>query len=303
MLFSITAYAAGPVTPKTQFNYSGTDIVRSTDSLYRTENAYFKDEADVLPINTEREIWEKLQSAAEYLNIKIAVFLGGNYRTDDETIQFTIDSTYLIFGSSTDALFIYLDFEGYSPAYDYIRAFNRAEDIYPETKRNKILNKMYQNLPKSTEPIYSDAVRLGIENGLQEIKNQGYVNNTQNDNAYHSSPQNYNESKSIAKDFFSQIPKPFIIAFIIFIVVLIIISSIKNFIKRHSVSRYTNTYYDNNSYYDDGYNHRSSYHSSYRSRPPRSRPPRHHEPSHRSSSSSRRSSSDGPHSSGSGHHR
>ena len=60
MLFSITAYAAGPVTPKTQFNYSGTDIVRSTDSLYRTENAYFKDEADVLPINTEREIWEKL---------------------------------------------------------------------------------------------------------------------------------------------------------------------------------------------------------------------------------------------------
>ena len=137
-LFGVTVQAANPVIPKTDFDYLGTDVTASVQSTYRSGRAFFKDEADILPASMERDVWEKIQSTADYLNVNIAVFLGGNYRTDPETEQFTRDGTNTIFGSTSDTMFIYLDFEGYSPAYDYIWTSNNAQTIYPDTKRNKI---------------------------------------------------------------------------------------------------------------------------------------------------------------------
>ena len=323
MLFSMTVHAATPVTPKTNYNYKGTDIAASIETIYRTDKAYFKDEADILTAASEKELWEKLEAAADYLNIRIAVFIGGNYRTDDETPAFTVNSTNAIFGSQSDALFIYLDFEGYSPAYDYIRAFNKAEEIYPETKRNKILNVMYQKLPKSTEPVYEDAVRQAISLGLDEVKSQGYVNPVRASTPTYSStpqtrpapqtPQAQPEEKPTGiEGFFKSLPPAVIyggIAVIVVLILLVIFSSIGKHSSRRSY---------NNTYYDDGYR-RSNYHSSYRSRSYRSRPPRdygpprHSRPPHHSappqqhhsgpSNNSSSGSSNSPHSSGSGHYR
>ncbi len=323
LMCSITASAAEPVTPKTKFSYKGTDVQSSVESVYRTDHAYFKDEADILTTSSEKSLWEKIQTVSAQLKINVAVFIGGNYRTDDETVTFTMNAISSVFGSYSDTLFIYLDFEGYSPAYDYIRASNNAEDIFNDTKRNKILNAMYQKLPKSTEPVYEEDVRQGIADGIDEIKSQGYVNtpqssynsrgtyqDTADDRGYYPERDPEPENKGSS----STPMMPIIIGAFVVIIILLIISSIVKSITRKigsfGRSSYRSSYYD----HDDGYyGRRDHYHRSYRSRPPRPpkppRPPRDHGPSGggrppRSSSPPKSSSRhDSPHSSGSGHYR
>ena len=318
VFFSTIAYAASPVTPRTSFSYRGTDITSSVKTTYRSSRAFFKDEAEILPDNAEKEIWEKIQSTADYLNLNIAFFIGGNYRTDDETVNFTNECISALFGSSSDTVFIYLNFEGYSPAYDYIRTSNNADTIFTDTKRNRILNTMYQNLPKSTEPVFPDSVKLGVLNGIEEIKNQGRVNNIQSSNTYANAndtndyppPRQENNTNYFndVSNFFSRIPGWVIFGVIGFLILLIIISAISKSVKRHTqnFNNYnSNGYYNSNDYYDRG----SSYHhSSYHRRPPRHRsyhhsppppPPRKSSRSH----SSGNNSSNNTHSSGSGHYR
>ena len=306
-LFGVTVQAANPVIPKTDFDYLGTDVTASVQSTYRSGRAFFKDEADILPASMERDVWEKIQSTADYLNVNIAVFLGGNYRTDPETEQFTRDGTNTIFGSTSDTMFIYLDFEGYSPAYDYIWTSNNAQTIYPDTKRNKILNTMYKYLPKSSEPIYSDDIKQALLKGLDSVKSQGYVNTYENIHNNNYTTQNSSSRKKTSaedmaafKNFLESIPKPVVIGIIVVIVLLVIINSIRKAVRRRT-SNYTSSYY-NNTYSNNSYPPPpSSYH--HHSRPFRSRPSRSSH-SHRSSSShssSHRSSSSGG--SGSGHHR
>ncbi len=343
MLSGITAYAANPVTPKTKFSYRGTDITASIESVYRSDKAFFKDEAELLSSAQERDLWEKLQSTADYLNVNLAVFIGGNYRTDEETVDFTIDCTAQLFGAYSDTLFVYIDFEGYSPAYDYVRAFNNADTIYPETKRNKILNIMYQDLPASTEPIYADSIKKAIANGIDEIKSQGYVNNaatvnnTYPDNGYNTYDpepmpprQEDHKTNDPIGEFFAKVPGAAIIGVIIILVVLLVISSIVRSIKRKvsgigsSFRRNTyntyNSYNDHDTYYGRGSSYYHGYSHSRHNPPPPPPPPGHSAPpshsrsygsshssrpskSHSSPSRSSSRSSGTPHSSGSGHHR
>lgn len=305
-LFGVTVQAANPVIPKTDFDYLGTDVTASVQSTYRSGRAFFKDEADILPASMERDVWEKIQSTADYLNVNIAVFLGGNYRTDPETEQFTRDGTNTIFGSTSDTMFIYLDFEGYSPAYDYIWTSNNAQTIYPDTKRNKILNMMYKYLPKSSEPIYSDDIKQALLKGLDAVKSQGYVNNYQNNYNNNYTTQTSSRKKSSAEDmaavknFLQSIPRPVVIGIIIFVVLLVIVSAIRKAFRRRSSTSYYNTSYPPNNYPPHSNYHSSYHHSrpSYRSSLSRSSHSHHSSSSH---SSSHRSSSSGG--SGSGHHR
>jgi hypothetical protein len=266
-MFTTTVYAATdkPVTPKTDFDYDAMDIVPSLLSPCKSDIAFFKDEAYVLTNAMANEIYAKISSLAESLDLKIAVYVGGNYRTDTETERYTYEAGKKLFGDSSDALFIYIDFEGYSPAYDYIRAFNMAQNVFTETKRNKILNAMYKYLPKSTEPIYSEKVRKGILNGLSEIERMGYSLETVTSysaSSYYVDDADYvqnskSDTFSEIKDFIKNIPSAAIIGFIAFIVVSMIFSSIKR--KVNNFKNKTSNYH--NYYNDNGYN--NSYHNNY----------------------------------------
>lgn len=296
-LFSITAFAVQPVRPKTSFGYNGTDVIASAKSDYRTNKAFFKDEAEILTSSQKNQILEKLRSAADNMDVGLALFLGGNYRTDDETKRFTDDCASALFGVKADSLFVYIDFEGYTPAYDYICAVNRAETIFSDTRRNKILQSMYEYLPESGDAIYSDSVYKALVNGINEITYQ-YRNNA---------PGSVSERKTnkLAPDydyigFFKSIPLSVYLTIGLVILVLIIISKLNR--ARRGISSGSSNYYDSDRYYDD-----SSYYRRYsHRRPPRrshyhSRPPRSSRPSRSSHSSSH--SSSGHNSSGSGHHR
>ena len=296
-IFCITAYAADPVTPKNTFDYKGTDVLASVASPYRTEKAYFKDEAEVLTPEQRDSIWEKLQSASGSSKIRIAVFLGGNYRSDSETEDFTYDCSAAIFGANSDCLFIYLDFEGKSPAYDYVRSFNKAERIFDANARDKILQAMYDYLPESGKPIYSDDVNKALISGINTVSNQYGLSTDRPSGSVSSRSDKYDEID------FSFLMKllplistvPLFVYFIIGgIIVLILIFAILHSVKNSSYNG--SSYYDGDSYYDRGRSYRSrSYRSSPRHRSSSS------SRSHHSSSHSSRSSGSG--SSGSGRHR
>lgn len=320
LMCSLTVYADSPVTPKNSFGYRGTDVISSIESPYRTYQTYLKDEAEILPEKAEKDLWEKLQAVSENTNVKLAVFIGGNYRTDIETENFTYDCVAALFGTTADALFIYLDFEGQSPAYDYIRAFNGAERTYTEAKRTAILNTMYRYLPKSTEPVYASSVQQALDSGLNEIEQAGYTPSTSTapsvvstvPPANNTPPAQTSNSTIKGEDLlniFRSIPSWVIYVGIGLIILLVIVSAIKRAARRHRSSQtYTNSY-PSSDYYNTGFHH--GYHSSsYRHRspphhPPRSsRPPRRSSPpSHSSSSSSSSHSDSSRSSSGTGMHR
>lgn len=319
LIFSITAYAANPVEPKTYFDYSCTDYQAAIRRApYRTSTAFFMDEAGIISVTSEREIWNRIKQTADELGIQIGVFIGGNYRTDIETEDFAHNCSKAVFGSVPDSLFIYLDFEGESPSfsgymssYDYIRVFNRAEDIFPQSKRNNILDAMYKYLPKSSEPIYEDKVRKGIINGLDEIERIGtYKTNNYTQNSYLNNdyPNNYNNTYDSSTNefenifgFLKTIPAYLWIGGIFLILIILsIISSASNSARRRANRNGYDNYYNNSrNYYDDDrryYNRHSSYHhSSSRNRSYSSRS---------THSSSRPSSGSGSNSSsGTGRHR
>ena len=305
-MFSTTVRAVDDaVTPKTSFVYQGNDVISSLNSghSYRSERAYFRDEADVLPSSVERDVWEQIQTVADHANLHLAVFLGGHYRTDAETETFTCDSTAALFGSSSDALFIYLDFEGHSPAYDYIRAFNRAETVYTASVIQTTLNTMYRYLPKSGETVEADDVRQALVSGLEKIRQQpvvGTVNSVPADR--------YTDSTiaRVASDiavFLRQIPTH-VIVIVIVVLVLLLIAAVSRSSRRRRSSRsfYEHPPYHHNNYYGS----RSSYarRSPSRRRPSRSSSPPHHASSRTSSPRTyNNSNSSHNHSSGSGQHR
>ena len=311
-IFSITAYAADPVIPRTSFDYKGTDVVASASTPYRSEKAYFKDEAEVLTKAQEKSIWERIQAAADTMDIKIAFFIGGNYRTDPETEAFTYNCASAVFGVNSDSLFIYIDFEGYSPAYDYVRALNKAQNVFTETARNKILQAMYQSLPQSSEPVYSDNVNRALLQGIDEVSIQYRSGNAPAPSTVsNTARQQQPPPQASEEQGFLGISTTMWIGIGIFIAVVVVISFISRLFRRIVPRRSSGSYYNGGSSYygDNNYYRRSgTYYGSYHhSRPPRRPPPPpHHSSPPRSSpprSSPPSSRPSGPSSSGSGHHR
>lgn len=176
LLFSfaaLTAFAEDRVLiPKNDgFKYYANDYkssLYSGDHL-KTENAYFRDEAEMLSKNEKGTLFETIQNAADKTGMCVAVFIGGNYRGDSITEVFTQECTKLLFGESpqTNAIFLYLDFEGKSSSYDYICCYHDANLYYPHTgfddRIEEMGENMYKYLPKSGDTVFSSAVTGAIE--------------------------------------------------------------------------------------------------------------------------------------------
>lgn len=248
---------------------------------------------------SKKNIWEKLESVSDDLGLKIAVFLGGNYRTDSETESFAYNCTVALFGDKADAMFIYLDFEGHSSSYDYICTINKADRYFSEAKRDKVLDAMYKYLPASGDPIYSENVSKALIQGLDRVSTQYRNAASQSSVTSKSSSQTTSEKEKKFLDMLKKIPLSVYVTIGIIILVLIVISKISRFVRGFS-SR-SSSYYDNDSYHGySGSNYgRHSYNrrphrSTYNRRPSRSRPSR---------SSSRSSGSSSSGRSGSGRHR
>ena len=92
---SVSASAASGssvANPVHDFSYDGNDIKQSllSGKYYKTNNAYYKDEAQIFDSDSDYgKLCENIQATADKIGMNVAVFIGGNYRSDPETEEFT----------------------------------------------------------------------------------------------------------------------------------------------------------------------------------------------------------------------
>lgn len=175
----VTEKEEGVAYPVHDFSYDALDMKASllSGDYYNNENAYFKDEARVFDDDTYYKDFQRMiQKAADELEINIGVFLGGLYRSDETTEQFTENAIKTLFNMDWDqnSVFLYLDFEGRSLSYDYICTCHDAKLYYPNSGLNDriedIIQHMYKYLPSSGHTIYKKDVRTAIEVFISDLK-------------------------------------------------------------------------------------------------------------------------------------
>lgn len=106
---------------------------------------------------------------SEELQLNIMVWIGGNYRSDNDTEIFADDTYDEIYGEDTDGVFYYIDLSGKSPAYDYISTSGKAVLIY-ESKINSMFSYLDNYLPASGQTIYPEDIYGAVTAFLSLLK-------------------------------------------------------------------------------------------------------------------------------------
>ena len=168
----------------------------SSDGYLSSSNTYMKDEAGIFKDKKYMdEAYAEIVDAANKTGFNLAVFIGGKYRNDKETEDFTAEAAEFLFGKSADAntVFLYLDFEGKSSSYDFIDTFNDAYFYYPdgeadyigfisemegENRIDLIFDDMYYYLPSSGGHIEQSKIVRAIRvfaNDIIKYKEEGRI--------------------------------------------------------------------------------------------------------------------------------
>lgn len=159
------------------FPYLSSDFEEAltTDKFYRSKNAYFKDEAGIFgDEQTCSDIYDDIQETADNIDMNIAVFIGGLFRSDETTEKFSSNGSEFIFGKGEDvnSVFLYLDFEGQSMSYDYIDTFHDAKFYVTESDVDDIFEDMDDYLPKSGETVYESDVSKALDVFLADLQQE-----------------------------------------------------------------------------------------------------------------------------------
>lgn len=177
-VFPACAQNNDSVVPRNTFTYYANDYQSSLYSpkYTKTENAYLGDEAELFGEYDFNTIFSDIQDAADKTGINVAVFIGGNYRSDGLTRTFAETCVEMLFGTKaeTNSLFLYLDFEGHSSSYDYIDAYHDARLYYPNSGFNdrieEMIDDMYKFLPKSGSTVYTSDVTKAIQAFCSDVR-------------------------------------------------------------------------------------------------------------------------------------
>lgn len=111
---------------------------------------------------------EKIRSYARDLEMNIIVYIGGSYRSDDDTEWFCRDTYTENFGEDTDGVFYYLDLSGKSPAYDYIATSGKAVLLY-EKNIDDIFDHLDTYLPSSGQLIQEQDIYDAVNSFLSQL--------------------------------------------------------------------------------------------------------------------------------------
>ena len=111
---------------------------------------------------------EKIRTYARDLEMNIIVYIGGMYRSDDDTEWLCRDTYTENFGEDTDGVFYYIDLSGKSPAYDYIATSGKAVLLY-EKNKNDIFDHLDNYLPASGQPIYEQDIYDAVNSFLSQL--------------------------------------------------------------------------------------------------------------------------------------
>lgn len=159
---------------------------------YRSEKAYFCDEAELFDEKTRKEIFDRVEETSKSIGMGVAVYIGGYSRSNSYTREFLGVALEKLFGTGDgdDSVGVYLDFEGgyAGSAHDFIDTYRDAYFWYPElgeddtSSKNRVermLDDMYAYLPSSGSTIYKSDVKNAIDSFLDDLvtyKEAGIVN-------------------------------------------------------------------------------------------------------------------------------
>ncbi len=158
---------------------------------YRSEKAFFYDEAELFDENMRKEIFKMVEDTSKNIGMGVMVYIGGYYRDKADTREFVGVSLEKLFGNKDgdDSIGLYLDFEGGGPgsAYDYIDTYRDAYFWYPDlddfdssdNRIERMFDHMYDYLPTNGSTIYKSNVKQAVEIFLKDLvfyKNAGIVN-------------------------------------------------------------------------------------------------------------------------------
>lgn len=93
---------------------------------------YFYDEAEKLSSDEFENLDNLISETSSLLGFNVAVYIGGETRSNSETETFVKDTAIDMFGYQSDTVFYYIDCEGNSEAYDYMYVLGDAQLYYTD---------------------------------------------------------------------------------------------------------------------------------------------------------------------------
>ncbi len=175
----ITADAASKSSRKYDLDYY------TVGDYYLDDRIYFYDQSQRFTQMEKQAIKKMLKETASEIGFSIAVFAGGQDISDSKTEDIAYYGSRVLFRQSdtNGVVFLYIDLDGYTSAYDYLYAYHEAflyyTDDYYSGRQRKILKAMQRSFPSGGSEIKSWDIYLGLKTFCSELisyKNLGMEN-------------------------------------------------------------------------------------------------------------------------------
>lgn len=148
----------------------------------KTNSIYFKDESKRFSAEEKTEITTMLSKTADDTGFHVALFTAGKSRSDSTVERLSKRGAEEIFDKKYNigTVFLYVDLDGASNAYDYMYSYHDAFLYYTDEdfgdRVHMILHKMQEHFPKSGQAIKTADIIKGLNvycDQLRYYKNQG----------------------------------------------------------------------------------------------------------------------------------
>ena len=160
--------------------------VSSEDQVYKEGCVYFNDEANLFSSSERKQIIRILAETSDAIAFNLALYVGGKSRSDsriENLVQVGAANTF-DFNTYNGTVYLYIDFDGYTNAYDYMFSANDAFLYYTngddgtEDRVIKMLHAMEAYFPPGGGTVVNSEVIKGIQeycDQLKKYKSEGLV--------------------------------------------------------------------------------------------------------------------------------
>ncbi len=166
---------------KQKFRY-GTTTSYYDYAYYQDNNVYYCDESEQLTKEERQKIVSLLEETSSTLGFRLALYTAGENRTDEEVEAFADTGSRTVFGESPEngVVFLYVDMDGYSNAYDYMYCYHEPFLYYTSerfgNRIDKILVSMQKHFPSGGNYMEFSALYAGLQEYCRQLvyyKEQG----------------------------------------------------------------------------------------------------------------------------------
>lgn len=114
---------------------------------------------------------ERLQEAADNVNMNVVVILGKDARSEI-TIESMADSTYdRLYGNKTDGICLYIDLSGVTHPYDYISTSGMAQFYYTNSSESNRVEQIHYAIDKYLYPVGREDVPGALQAFADQLEN------------------------------------------------------------------------------------------------------------------------------------